>query len=116
MAYPDAAEPMIAVLAKDQFINSLPEEDIQLRVQQSWPGNLRQALEAALELESYMAASRRCRPVREVLLEGPESGPEECSEAEMCQLEHCVKDLQFHSRAQWQKKSSCAGSKGCCHS
>ena len=106
LAYPDAAEPMIAVLAKDQFINSLPEEDMWLRIRQSRPGNLRQALEAALELESYVAASRRSRPVREVLLEGPERGPEECGEAEMlCQLERCVKALQFHSWAQKDRRN-----------
>ena len=61
-------------IARDQFIDSLPEEDMRLRIRQIWPANLWQALEAALELESYIAASRRSRPVREVLLEG---GPEE---------------------------------------
>jgi hypothetical protein len=100
LAYPDAAEEMITVLAKDQFIDALPEEDMRLRIRQSRPANLRQALEAALELESYVVASRRTKPVREVLLEAG-SPEEECSEAEMlCQLERCVKALQFRSRTQ----------------
>ena len=35
LAYPDAAESMIAVLEKDQFIDSLLEEDMRLRIWQS---------------------------------------------------------------------------------
>ena len=49
LAYPDAAEPMIETLAKDQFI----DEDTRLKLRQSRPGSLREALETALELESY---------------------------------------------------------------
>ena len=49
LAYPDAAEE-ITVLAKDQFIDALPEEDMRLRIRQSRPANLWQALGAALEL------------------------------------------------------------------
>ena len=55
-----------------------------------------------------MTASRSSRPVREVLLEGPESDPEECGEAEMCQLERCVKALQFHSQAQKDRRNRVA--------
>ena len=93
---------MITVLAKDQFIDALPEEDMRLRIRQSRPANLWQALGAALELESYVVASRRTKPVREVLLEESSSAAEdECSEAEVLyQVERCVKALQFHSRAQ----------------
>ena len=82
---------------------------MQLQIWQSRPGNLRQALEATVELESYVAASRRSRPVREVVLEGLESSPEECGEAKMlCQLECCVKALQFHSRAQKDRRNRVA--------
>ncbi len=107
LAYPDAVEQMITVLAKDQFIDSLPEEDMRLRIRQSRPANLRQALEIALELESYIVASRRVKPVREVLLEGNSPGQEdaECSEVEMlCQLERCVKALQYRSRTQKERR------------
>ena len=102
LAYPGAAEEMITVLAKDQFIDALPEEDMRLRIRQSRPANLRQALGAALELESYVVASRRTKPVREVLLEESSSAAEDdCSEAEVLyQLERCVKALQFRSQAQ----------------
>ena len=32
LAYPDAAESMVEVLAKDQFVDSLLEEDTRLRI------------------------------------------------------------------------------------
>lgn len=70
LAYPDAAEPMVEVLAKDQFVDSLPEEDMRLRIWQHRPATLRAALETALELESYqLASNQRARFVREVQLE-----------------------------------------------
>ena len=73
LAYPEAAESMVAVLTKDQFIDALPEEDMRLRIRQSKPASLRDALGIALELESYQLASRqKARFVREAhLLEGP---------------------------------------------
>lgn len=52
MAYPDAAEQLVIVLAKDQFIDALPDEDTWLIIGQSQPTRLRQALETAMELES----------------------------------------------------------------
>ena len=61
---------MVEVLAKDQFVNALPEEDMCLQIRQSCPTVLRAALETALELESYQLASKqRARVVREVQLE-----------------------------------------------
>ena len=70
LAYPDAAESMIEVLAKDQFIDSLADEDVRLRIRQNRPKTLREALETALELESYQLASKqRFRTVREAHLE-----------------------------------------------
>ena len=65
LVYPDAAEPMIETLAKDQFIDAL-HEDTRLKLRQRRPGSLREALETALELESYQLASRRTKPVWEV--------------------------------------------------
>ncbi len=70
LAYSGADEAMIKVLAKDQFIDSLPDEDMRLRIRQGRPGSLKETLEAALELESYQLASKqRARVVREVNLE-----------------------------------------------
>lgn len=70
LAYPDAAESMVDVLAKDQFMDALPEEDMRLRIRQHRPATLRAALETALELESYQLASKqKARFVREIQLE-----------------------------------------------
>ena len=70
LAYPDAAPAMLELLAKDQFIDSLTDEDMKLKIRQSRPDSLQQALEAALELESYQLASRqRTRTVRTTQLD-----------------------------------------------
>ncbi len=50
---------MVKVLAKDQFVDALPEEDMRLRIRQNKPATLRGALGTALELESYQLASRQ---------------------------------------------------------
>ncbi len=56
---------MLELLARDQFINALPEEEMRLRTRQSRSGSLREALKVALELESYQLAScQRQRVVR----------------------------------------------------
>ena len=70
LAYPEADEAMVEVLAQDQFIDALPEEDIRLRIRQNKPTTLRDALRMALELESYqLACGQRGRWVREAQLE-----------------------------------------------
>ena len=70
LAYPDAAAQMVEILAKDQFIDALPDEDFRLRLRQGKPGTLQQALEQALELESlYQANKQRSKIVREIQLE-----------------------------------------------
>ena len=70
LAYPEASESMVQVLAKDQFVDSLCDEDMRLRILQSKPSTLRDALQTALELESFQMASRhKVRNVREVQLQ-----------------------------------------------
>ncbi len=71
LAYPDAAPTILEVLAKDHFVDALTDDDMKLRIRQSRPGSLQQALETALELESYQLVSRgRSRPVRTTQLDG----------------------------------------------
>ncbi len=75
LAYPEAGLGMQEVLAKDQFVDSLVDEDMRLRIRQNRPASLRQALEAALELESYQLASKqRSKAVRETRLESNTRG------------------------------------------
>ncbi len=49
LAYPDVAQGMVDVLAKDQFIDAIADEDIRLRVRQNKSTSLWGALEHALE-------------------------------------------------------------------
>ena len=73
LAYPEASESMVQVLAKDQFIDSLCDEDMRLRILQSKPVSVRDALQTALELESFQTASRqKIRTVRETRLQSAE--------------------------------------------
>ena len=77
LAYPEAAESMVEVLAKDQFVDTLPDEDLRLRIRQNKPATLRDALGTALELESYQLASKqKARFVQEAQLE--EKHPVQC--------------------------------------
>ena len=70
LAYPDAPASMIEVLARDQFLDALPEEDLQVKMRQGRPPTLRQALETSLELESLCLASKqRLHAIREAALE-----------------------------------------------
>jgi len=59
LAYPLAPEDMKDLLAKEQFIDAILDEDTRLRLKQSKPPSLRAALELAMELESYRLASRQ---------------------------------------------------------
>ena len=49
LAHPEATPEMVEVLAKDQFINALPDKEFRLRLRQSKPETLQQALEQALD-------------------------------------------------------------------
>ena len=70
LAYPEAAEPMVEILAKDQFVDALPDEDMRLRIRQNKPVTMSDALGVALELEPYQLASRqKAKFVRETQLE-----------------------------------------------
>ena len=61
---------MLESLAKDQFIDSLTDEDTKLRIRQNRHESLQQALEVALELESYqLASTQRAIPVRSAQLD-----------------------------------------------
>ena len=66
-AYPEAADDMLEVFVKDQFLDALQDEDVRLRIRQNRPASLSQALEQALELESYQLTNQqRSKTVREI--------------------------------------------------
>ena len=92
---------MVIVLAKDQFIDALPDEDTRLRIRQSRPTSLRQALETAMELESFAIASKEAKQVLEVHLARKGSNVvehvshlESVEDELLKQLEACIKALQ----------------------
>lgn len=94
LAYPEAAEPMVELLAKDQFVDALPEEDMRLRIHQNKPVTLQDALRIALELESYQLASKqRAKFVREAQLEeypARQSRTEDSTQAVLQQILHAI--------------------------
>jgi hypothetical protein len=61
LAYADAPPTIIDTLARDQFVDSLPDDDMRLRLRQERPQTLQRALELALELESFLLANRQKR-------------------------------------------------------
>ena len=92
LAYPEADNSMAEILAKDQFIDALPDEEMRLKVRQSHPSTLQHALETSLELESFELASRlRPRMVREATLEEPEPDDKEPEPDAISQLVELVK-------------------------
>ena len=57
-AYPDASAELQDIMARDNFIDALPDDDVRLKIRQSRPPSLQAALESAIELESFRLASR----------------------------------------------------------
>ena len=58
LAYPYASDEVKDSLELDQFIDAQPDDDMRLRVRQNCPKALREAVELALELESFLLASK----------------------------------------------------------
>ena len=76
LAYPNGTPELLEALAKDQFVDAVHDDDIRLRIAQSRPTTLRQALEIALELKSFsLANKRRSRYVREARIDEAQYGP-----------------------------------------
>ena len=62
LAYPEAAEAMVEVLAtaKDQFVDALPDEDMRLRIRQNKPATLRDALGTGRQQFPTTRKERNC--------------------------------------------------------
>ena len=104
MAYPEAPPEMLELLAKDQFIDALTDGDIRLRMRQSHPKSLREALQTALELEAFQLANQqRAKPVRSVIIEEREDETTvkdvkqvSCHDLKQC-LQECLENC-FHRK------------------
>ena len=57
LAYPEAAEAMVEVLAKDQFVDALPDEDMRLRIRQNKPATSLGGGGGLLEQPTYLFES-----------------------------------------------------------
>ena len=66
LAYPQVARSMQESLAKDPFIDSLPEEDMRLKIHLDQPKSLRDAVELPLEPGSKLTEGEGC-PSRKLL-------------------------------------------------
>ena len=64
LAYNDTPVATQDTHAKEQFIDAITDDDLRVRVLQSRPTNLQEALRSALELESYTLAVRHTPTVR----------------------------------------------------
>jgi hypothetical protein len=58
LAYPTASSDIRETLSKDQFVDALVAE-MQIRIKQSRPGNLNEAIKLAMELEAYHTAEHK---------------------------------------------------------
>ena len=57
-AYPDAPSTLQDTLARDHFIDALPESEVRWRIHQVRPKSLQEALTTALEIEAFYVADR----------------------------------------------------------
>ena len=57
-AYPNAPTSLQDTLARDHFIDALPESEVRWRIHQARPTSLRDALTTALEIEAFYVADR----------------------------------------------------------
>ena len=64
LTYADASIDTQNIHAMEQFIDAICDDDLRVRVLQSRPTNVQEALRSALELESYTLAVRRTPTVR----------------------------------------------------
>lgn len=61
LAYPTAPRDVTEMIAKDQFIDALSDFDMRLRIQQSRPKSLNDAVRLAVEIEAFCRAERQRR-------------------------------------------------------
>jgi hypothetical protein len=59
LAYPTAPGEIREILAKNQFIDALIDSDARIRIKQSRPASLNEAISLAVELEAYNRVEKR---------------------------------------------------------
>lgn len=64
LAYPSAGNDLQETLAKEQFIDALVDSDMRIRIKQSRPKTLNEAISLAVELEAYIKSDRRNQEIK----------------------------------------------------
>ena len=59
-AYPEATQATQETLARDHFIDALPDADVRWGIQQTRPKSLKDALTTAVELEAFQTVNIQC--------------------------------------------------------
>jgi hypothetical protein len=59
LAYPTATTEIRETLSKDQFVDALVDSEMRIRIKQARPRNLNDAIQLAVELETYNRAEKR---------------------------------------------------------
>ena len=67
LAYPTARENVRDTLAKQHFIEALADSEMRIRIKQSRPQNVNDAIRLAVELETFNRAERRVTDCRSYL-------------------------------------------------
>ena len=65
-AYPSAPAALQEILTKDQFVDSLTDSDMRLRIKQSKPLSLSKMVQLAIELEAYDKAEKHMSPMSNI--------------------------------------------------
>lgn len=63
LAYPSAPCEVAEMIAKDQFVDALTDFDMRLKIQQSRPKSLNEAIRLAVEIEAFCRAERQRRDI-----------------------------------------------------
>ena len=71
-AYPEATEAIRETLARDHFIDALPDADVRWRIQQTRPKLLQDALTTAVELEAFQLANLQRGQVTRAVVAAPQ--------------------------------------------
>ena len=66
-AYHSAPPELLDTLARDHFLDAIPDTEFRWKIHQTHPRTLRDALTTATELEAFLAASRQRSPTARVL-------------------------------------------------
>ncbi|KAH3708006.1 hypothetical protein DPMN_067445 [Dreissena polymorpha] len=89
LAYPKAPQDVKETLAMEQFVNAPVKSEMHLKIKQSRPVDLNDAVRHAVELESFYRAERRQQGMARPTVTQPHS-----STNEMDEMRNTIKGLQ----------------------